>query len=78
MEWNGPQGSKFGPLIFNIFMNDLFYFEKSGNLFNYAGDNSVSVNNKEMDIVCRLLQSKARLQCTGFVVMLMEENPSKF
>ena len=39
-----PQGSILGPLIFNIFMNDLFYFVKQGNLFTYADDNSVSVN----------------------------------
>ena len=41
-------------LDFNIFMNDLSYFVKSGNLFNYADDNSVSVSNKELDIVRRL------------------------
>ena len=39
-----PQG--LGPFIFNIFMNDLFYFVKHANLSNYAGDNSVSVSGK--------------------------------
>ena len=51
---------------------------KNGNLFNYADDNSVSVNNEELDIVRRLLQSEAEVTVRWFCNNAMEANPSKF
>ena len=54
-----PQGSTLGPLIFNIFMNDLFYFVKQGSMYNYADDNSVSVSHRELNSLTRHLQTEA-------------------
>ena len=59
-------------------MNDLFYFVKHANLFNYANDNSVSVSGKELSTVSRLLQSEAEVTVRWFCENAMEANPSKF
>ena len=42
LEKGVPQGSILGPLLFNIFINDLFYFIEKCSLYNFADDNSLS------------------------------------
>jgi hypothetical protein len=54
-----PQGSRLGPDIFNIYMNDMFYCIEKCQLYNYADDNKLSSVAKEMAEVISNLKDDA-------------------
>ena len=51
-----PQGSIQGPLLFNIFINDIFHILDRSSLYNYADDNTLSYAHSNPDTLIRILQ----------------------
>ena len=46
-----PQGSIPGPLLFNIFLIDIFHFVTQASLYNYADDNTLSFIHKILEVL---------------------------
>ena len=69
-----PQGSIIGPLIFNIFINDLYLWITKTNLLNFADDNTISAAERTM----KNLETESQAAIEWFKLNEMIVNPDKF
>ena len=72
-----PQGSILGPLLFNIFINDIFYFLDKAKIENFADDNSTYAAEKDILKLLQTLESETSEVLTWFKVNEMKSNNDK-
>ena len=72
-----PQDSVLEPLLFNIFINDLFYFIKEAKLSNYADDNQLYFSDTDQAVVEHVVNKELVVVCEWFRNKKMILNPEK-
>ena len=73
-----PQGSIVGPILFNCFFNDFFYFTEKATVHNFADDNTLSMFEETIQNLIALLETESNTDIEWFQNNKMMVNPGKF
>ena len=73
-----PQGSILGPLLFNIFINDLSYIIEESKLCNFADDNTIYSCHTSVDAIITNLEIDLSNVLEWFKKNQLAANPDKF
>ena len=73
-----PPGSILGPLLFNVFINDIFMFIEKTGVCNFADDNTIYDCGKDLSNILKNLKHDLKILLKWFRINSLEANPGKF
>ena len=73
-----PQGSIFGPILYNIFFNDFFFFIPKASVHNFADDNTLASFASTLKELLPILESECEAAINWLHNNKMIVNPDKF
>ena len=74
----GSTGVNPSPVLFNVFINDIFHFVQDSTIYNYADDNTLSYSDTNTNTVVKTLENDSVNLIDWFCKNLMKANPDKF